>query len=519
MPERWQRELKRLRRVEPSGDLWARVEEGPHGTPAPVPGRQRLLAGGVAFAVFIAAGVFAWNVLRPAGTVVGDASVLSPGPGDLVVTLRAPTEPSTATELHLPTAVFRLGEQATEIPTQGMTGWPDIPADTFTAPLYSLDFNVPAATRLVIQGDATSASSTVRNGIPIDSPTQGLDLSGGSAILPSDPGQYVIDMTGSWDEGTATFTARFDVVPIEEVAVLTFDEQDPAAPLLSFTVGGATFPAILGSHSWTFDNGSGYADTATPTFTDADLVQVVSGTPLLLQDPPPTVSIMANEGLTLNHGPPVGTPLKLDLGASRAFDLPQGKYLVIVDAQWNDAQAQFWLAIEIVNRQIAPSFTPSPAGTPGWTQYEDANNAITVQVPDDWTFVSDPTPNVTDPRTLFASASFPIVAADPCNWFSAVPSGGALVWVEEWFDVSGLGGTPAEFPQKPSEITLASGERYVYADCLSHSGQQVYLIPFQQNGRYFWGQAAFGSTASAETRATAELILTNFSGLTPTATP
>ena len=74
-----------------------------------------------------------------------------------------------------------------------------------------------------------------------------------------------------------------------------------AAPQLSFTVGGSTFPALLGTHSWTFDNGSGFADAATPTFTDADMVQVASGTPLLLQDPPSTVSIMANEGLTLNH--------------------------------------------------------------------------------------------------------------------------------------------------------------------------------------------------------------------------
>lgn len=84
------------------------------------------------------------------------------------------------------------------------------------------------------------------------------------------------------------------------------------------------------------------------------------------------------------------------------------------------------------------------------------------------------------------------------------------MWVEEWFDVTGLGGTPAEFPQKSAQITLESGERYEYAGCVSNVGQQVYLIPFQQNGRYFWGQVAFGSTASAETRTTVEAILTSF---------
>ncbi len=84
-----------------------------------------MVAGVVAFVLFVAAGAFAWNALSPTRSgVVGDGagSTTEPGQGDLVVTLRAPTEPSTETDLHLPTAVFRLGEQTTEISTQGMTG-------------------------------------------------------------------------------------------------------------------------------------------------------------------------------------------------------------------------------------------------------------------------------------------------------------------------------------------------------------------------------------------------------------
>jgi hypothetical protein len=349
MPERWQRELKRLGRAEPRTELWTRVEQGPRG-PSTIPGRQRLLAGGVAFAVFIAAGLFAWNVFRPAGTVIGDTSVLSPSPGDLVVTLRAPTQRSTATDLHLPTAVFRLGDTEANIATQGMTGWPDIPIAGFNDPLYRLNFKVPAGTRLVIQGDATSTSARVRNGIPIDSATQVLDLSAGSALLPSDTGQYVIDLTGNWAEGTATFTAVFDIVPVAQPAVLAFDERDPQIPRLSFTVVGAMVPVFLGTHSWTLDGANGNADAMMPTFTDADPVQVVRGTPLLVQSPPSTVSIMANEGLVMNYGP------KIDLSAPGAtFDLPQGQYLVIIYATWDDAQAQFWLPIEIVDRQVPTS--------------------------------------------------------------------------------------------------------------------------------------------------------------------
>ena len=349
MPERWQRKLERLRHVEPRSDLWARVEEGPYGSPAPIPGRQRLLAGGVAFIVFIAAGAFAWNVFRPAGTGVGD-SVPIPGPGDLVATLRAPTGPSTETDLHLPTAVFHLGGEETAVPTQGMTGWPEIPVNGFDQPLYYLGFNVPAGTRLVIQGDATSASARVRNGVALTSPSQDLDLSDGVAILPSFPGEYVIDLTGSWAAGTATFTTQFKVVPADALAVLSFDEEDPHAPGLSLIVADETFPATLGTHSWTFEDGSGFADAVTPTFADADFVMVAKGTPLLLRDPPSKVSISANQGDVLNGGP------TFDLGApGAAFDMPAGRYLVIVDAWWGDAQAEFWLPVEIVDQQAPAS--------------------------------------------------------------------------------------------------------------------------------------------------------------------
>jgi hypothetical protein len=348
MPERWRRELQRLRRVEPGAELWSRVQDGPVGTPSPVPGRQRLVAGGVAFVVFISAGLFAWNAFRATGSaVIGDASFVSPGPDDLVVTLRAPTEPSTENELHLPTAAFRLGGEETTVPTQGMTGWPDIPINGFDQPLYYLGFSVPAGTRLVIEGDATSANARVRDGVAITSPTQELDLSEGATTLPSFPGEYVMELTGTWAEGTATFTTQFKVVPADAVAVLAFDERDLQAPGASLIVADETFPAVLGTHSWTFDGGSGSADAVMPTFTDAEFIQVARGTPLFLRDPPSHLAISANQSDVPDGGP------TYDLtGPGASLDMPAGRFLVIVDAEWADAQAEFWLPIEIVDRQV-----------------------------------------------------------------------------------------------------------------------------------------------------------------------
>ena len=79
MPQRWERELRRLNGLRAPDGLRARVDEGPKGDALPPdPGsRQRLIAGVVAVVVFISAGAFAWRALQPAPTtpsVAGRAS-------------------------------------------------------------------------------------------------------------------------------------------------------------------------------------------------------------------------------------------------------------------------------------------------------------------------------------------------------------------------------------------------------------------------------------------------------------
>ena len=78
MTERWQRELKKLGGVEaPVSRMRAQIANGPsEDPPQPEPTRspaQRITAGVVAFAVFAAAGVFAYRALRPGGVTPGVA--------------------------------------------------------------------------------------------------------------------------------------------------------------------------------------------------------------------------------------------------------------------------------------------------------------------------------------------------------------------------------------------------------------------------------------------------------------
>lgn len=357
MPERWQRELKKLRHAEPRADLWMRVEEGPHGSPTHIPARQRLVAGGVAFAVFIAAGVFAWNALRPAA----------------------------------------------------------------------------------------------ENGLP-----------------PADSPQ----------------------------AILAFNELDPQAPQLSLTVGGATFPATLGTHSWTFDGGSGVADAVTPTFIDTDAVRVTRGTPLLVDNAPPTLSMTASEGLTPNHGPPLGTPLQLDLTTSGwHFDLPAGRYLVVVDAQWDDAQAEFWLPIEIV-----PPGATSP--TPQATTELD-RDGIVVTYPNDWDLASEIlTPTLTDPREILAIGTYPLrpggssCAQYPMNAIEDLGPTDALIWLTERQEVS------PDAPSRPSEFEtwLSAAPVDESSDCLSVPKDFVHHYgEFTDAGRGFAVYVAYGASVAQQT--------------------
>ena len=127
--------------------------------------------------------------------------------------LDSPAE--TQGDIAFPTATFTLGGHSIDIPTQGIDGWPDIPDDVgFDQPLYSLGFDVPAGTQLVVQGDVSSASATIRDDVAIDTAAfVDLDLSDGAGTLPADVGQHVIDLTGTWPDGTATFTAAFRIVP------------------------------------------------------------------------------------------------------------------------------------------------------------------------------------------------------------------------------------------------------------------------------------------------------------------
>ena len=356
MTKRWERELRRLDDVDaPTERIRAHAADRPtdpsHGDGLP-PRRQRITAGVVAVVVFLAAGAFAWQAFRPSDepTTIGTVDT----DGALVVTLHAPTETQGA--IAFPTATFTLGDHSTDIATQGIDGWPDIPDDVgFDLPLYSLGFDVPAGTELVVEGDASSASATIRDDVAIDTATfVDLDLSDGAGTLPTDVGQHVIDLTGTWPDGTATFTAAFRIVPVAPVegtpAVLSYVAKN--APEGTLSVDDEEQSGTRTEYDWC--DGSGGCVNGIADFASYPPVSKFIGIPggSLIEFEGPVVSMKA-QFRTMDGGQASATfedPIVL------VAPIEPGRYALEthVGLDGDDGahgSATFWFGVEVVATQ------------------------------------------------------------------------------------------------------------------------------------------------------------------------
>jgi hypothetical protein len=114
MTERWQRELKKLRQLEPPSTTWPRAQQSPRWDRPDSSRTGRVIASVVAFAVFAAAGVFTWAAfdgqpttagrMGPPGEQVVRIDLASGTDGDLAAVLRSGTADAAGT--RFPVDVF-----------------------------------------------------------------------------------------------------------------------------------------------------------------------------------------------------------------------------------------------------------------------------------------------------------------------------------------------------------------------------------------------------------------------------
>jgi hypothetical protein len=131
--------------------------------------------------------------------------------GTVAVDLRAgPDRPSATLRFGLARQAGAIGNTcwSKQDASGGVTGC----GDTFGTELFPKAYvEVPRGTKLQITGDAdkvTGAIGTIstKKGDPALEPVQELAFEGGEALIDVPPGDYTMQITGEWPQGTAPFS-------------------------------------------------------------------------------------------------------------------------------------------------------------------------------------------------------------------------------------------------------------------------------------------------------------------------
>jgi hypothetical protein len=151
-----------------------------------------------------------------------------------------------------------------------------------------------------------------------------------------------------------------------------------------------------------------------------------------------------------------------------------------------------------VGTVTSPSPPPPSPPPPGWVRHS-AGQGVSIDTPAAWNFNGDPVPALLGPGMLFAVGTGPVPSGGSCGptaALKAMPAAGALFALTEYSSAE-TGGEPYTFPPRPERLrlgSLGSGP----AECW---GVKIYVILFEDGGRYFEVQAVFGPHAAASLRA------------------
>lgn len=216
MPERWEHEIRKLRKLDAPEDLRARALEGPRGEPGRPP-RERLVAAAVALAVFVGSGAF---VLRTfAATEPADRTPSGTGTDELVIEVSSGNPPR---------ASIRYGDQVVD-GVRGGYEWCDAggcvsgTADFAFYPPVNEYVVVPPGTPIEVQGDGTIDGLTWTLLHITGSPDEPTAVDGWS--VPSRDAVYALEIDPTWEPGSAKFFFGIQVLssPSEAPDVLGVD--------------------------------------------------------------------------------------------------------------------------------------------------------------------------------------------------------------------------------------------------------------------------------------------------------
>jgi hypothetical protein len=295
MPERWERELRKLRDLDvEEAQIRDRVDRGPSGDGTP-PRRDRLVAGTVAMVVFIAAGVFAVRAFVPGSPkgIVGDTPSVEPPPSadQIVVNIRR-SSPETGD----PEATARFGSQE-----QWMCpdGWTVVNSDgSEESILFDCGqddiFEAPPGTPIVVSGDFATVNVSTRlsgegsEGVPTDRVAY---VDAGTVVT------YAYEVT--WDDSSeASFWLLVTVGgedmqtdPGDGIVVHLYGigERSYEVPTATFSFGAETGIACTQDYEWTRADGTMVRDEMQDTSAcGGRAIEVPPGTSIAIESPTTT---------------------------------------------------------------------------------------------------------------------------------------------------------------------------------------------------------------------------------------
>jgi hypothetical protein len=348
MPERWQRELRRLGAEQVPDRVRERMQEGPRGDGMPS-ARHRVIAAAVAFAVFFAAGSIAWLAFRPTGSrgVGGDA--VEPAYTEAVVAFHEldPEYPDFPyAEMSVDGQTVR-GQFSPEFPNS--PGHLEVPSFVDPVPL-------PIGSRIVIDGDADAVAGVMADSTSGD-PLEDVSLIDGHGYVMTGPGRYFLMFEAKWGTDTVPFYFPIDVVPVEadlrdSDAELSINAY-PFEAVLSY--GGQRISVPASSGSWTKDGeGFGVDLAGHAEVPDWARILIPAGT---------RVELTGNWANWRNSLRPGDGRVTSDDGGSLVFPSSPGTYDWRMTASWPEGEAEFTFGIDLLEpidvREA--SLIPSPS--------------------------------------------------------------------------------------------------------------------------------------------------------------
>lgn len=350
MPKRWEQELRRLGDVPaPTERIHARSTRPsePHPSDGMPPTRQRVLAGVVAFGVFIAAGAFLVRAIDPT------RPERAPGAAAPLPTLRMTFESRGPIE-------DGAGDM---VRVDTMLDYGDLHEESFTSTLPPggvVDYvSVDQLTPMFPAPTAGSAVSIGADGddprVLIGEPGAWPDFDRFERIdrLPAEPGRYVLIFEADYPEGVASTPRLVDLVRPGTVQIVATEGGDAGKATASIAVDGALTDGIRRASSFHYSDVisqfPGEPPPTTPTF-----LRIESEADVVVGEGP------TDQQLRISAEPPpwddgVGTRLP---GESLA-GTDQGRYLLTYDVAWKHGKvgwtsegtletARFAFPIEIV---------------------------------------------------------------------------------------------------------------------------------------------------------------------------